>query len=162
MFQPDLTFEQAFKVSRFDSDNVLSSCSNHPLLLENKNWLTCEHYVHANLVASSVLAEQIENARSGAEAHSMAKPWYRFKRKGWKSLRRVLMTRAFYTKVQMYEGVAKALLETGDQLIIETSLYDHFWGVGRDQRGDNTYGKVLMDVRSKLVEKNAEEQKSGG
>lgn len=153
MFEPDLTFENAVKVSRFDTDNPLSSCSAYPIVLEDKNWLTVEHYLQANLVASSILSGQIEKAESGRQANAMARPWYRFKRKGWKNMRRVLLTRALYTKVQMYDDVAKALLETGDQLIVETSQYDHYWGVGRDQRGDNMYGKVLMDVRSKLQSK---------
>jgi predicted NAD-dependent protein-ADP-ribosyltransferase YbiA (DUF1768 family) len=35
---------------------------------------------------------------------------------------------------------------------VETTLYDYFWGLGRDQRGHNTYGAVLTDVREKLQE----------
>ena len=35
-------------------------------------------------------------------------------------------------------------------MIVESSLYDHYWGCGRDQRGHNYYGKMLMDVRDKL------------
>ena len=46
--------------------------------------------------------------------------------------------------------LAEALLATGDNPIVENDQYDYYWGCGRDRRGDNTYGKVLMDVREKL------------
>ena len=32
----------------------------------------------------------------------------------------------------------------------ELSGYDYFWGSGRDMRGKNNFGKVLMGVRDKL------------
>ena len=54
--------------------------------------------------------------------------------------------------------VASALLDTGDQLIIENSAYQHFWGIGRDQRGENQLGNIWMDVRQKLREKSQQAQ----
>ena len=60
------------------------------------------------------------------------------------------MTRGTYIKCRTHPEVAAALLATGDLLIIETSQYDYYWGCGRDLRGDNVYGKVLMNVRTQL------------
>jgi hypothetical protein len=60
------------------------------------------------------------------------------------------MTRALYTQCHAYPDFAAALLATGDRPIVETAQYDYFWGVGRDQRGENHYGKVLMKLRDKL------------
>ncbi|WP_414718121.1 NADAR domain-containing protein [Thiocapsa sp. UBA6158] len=45
---------------------------------------------------------------------------------------------------------AQALLETGDKRIVESNLYDDYWGCCRDGRGLNTSGEILMDVREKL------------
>ncbi|WP_096085517.1 NADAR family protein [Agaribacterium haliotis] len=155
MFEPDLTKENAIKFSRFDEDNALSTCSRHPIVLEDKNWLTAEHYYSASIVMSSYLRANIEKAESGLKAAKMADPWYRFKIKNFKKLRAVLMTRALYTKVQMYDEVKDALMATGDQLIIETSLYDYYWGIGRDARGVNQLGLIWMDIRKKLTEQAA-------
>ena len=76
----------------------------------------------------------------------------RFKkvRDDWKKVRRVVMTRAVYTRSHAHPESAKALLETGSRKLMENSQYDYFWGCGRDRRGENTYGQVLMDVREKL------------
>ena len=61
-----------------------------------------------------------------------------------------MMTRAVYIKCRTHEEVAAALLATGDQQIVESSQYDYYWGCGRDGRGHNAFGKVLMAVRDKL------------
>lgn len=150
MFQHDTLLEKALTFSRFDASHWLSTCSPRPFELDGHTWLTAEHYLQANLVASSALADKIRSAETGEQAHAMGSPWYRRKRKDWKSLRRVLMTRALYTQTMTHTEIKEALLETGDQLIAETSLYDHYWGIARDQRGENTLGKVWMGVRDKI------------
>lgn len=152
LFQPDLKMENAFKFSRFDVDSPLSTCSAHPILLEDKNWLTCEHYYNTKIARTSVQAKNIAKCESGKEACELMAPWYRLKVTAWKAQRAVLMTRALYTKVQMYEEVKQALLATDDLLIVETSQYDYFWGIGRDARGENQLGKAWMNIRSKIKE----------
>jgi predicted NAD-dependent protein-ADP-ribosyltransferase YbiA (DUF1768 family) len=72
---------------------------------------------------------------------SPEKPW---------SVPNKLLTRAIYTRCLSNPASARALLETGNKRIVESSLYDYYWGCGRDGRGLNTYGEVLMDVREKL------------
>ena len=57
------------------------------------------------------------------------------------------MTRAVYIRARSHPELAQELLNTGDQTLVENSQYDYFWGCGRDRRGNNTYGKVLMNVR---------------
>jgi len=94
-------------------------------------------------------ASKILAASSGRQAHKLGNAWLKKKVDGWKEKRRVWMTRALYRKVMEYDEVKQALLDTEEKWIIETSLYDHFWGVGRDQRGENMLGKVWMDIRSR-------------
>jgi ribA/ribD-fused uncharacterized protein len=154
LFFPDLTDEDAVKISRFDIDDPLSTCSAHPILLEDTNWLTCEHYYASKILASTKAQSAVAAATSGQAAFDLAKPWYRRKVKGWKKLRRTLMTRALYTKVQMYDEVREALLSTEDNNILETSLYDYYWGIGRDQRGENMLGQIWKDIRNKIREQN--------
>jgi ribA/ribD-fused uncharacterized protein len=152
LFVPDLTNENAVSFSRFDTENPFSTCSAHPILLEDRNWLTCEHYYSYHIVAAASARVRVDKANTGQEAYDIARPWYRRKVSGWKNLRRTLMTRALYTKVQMYDEVREALLETEEEKILETSLYDYYWGLGRDQRGENTLGLIWMDIRNKITE----------
>lgn len=153
MFAHDTEKEKAYKFSHLDTDHPLSTASAHPIELEGETWTTAEHYYQVQIAGSKAYAERIRQAPDAAAAHRLGQVWWRRKCRDWKNKRRVLMTRALYTKVQMYPEVREALLDTGDQLILETSAYDHYWGIGRDQRGDNMLGKVWMDIRKKLQEK---------
>ncbi|VUD59071.1 N-glycosidase [Thalassocella blandensis] len=156
MFAPDNKFEDALLFSRFDRDQLLNS-SSRSIYLEECEWRSAEHYVCSKIAGNSRLAEQIAAADSAEQAALLIKPWYRLKAKGWRKSRRLFMTRALYTQVQMYDDVREYLLSTGDQLLAESSQYDHYWGVGRDWRGENMFGQVWMDVRKKLMQ-DAKEQ----
>ena len=96
------------------------------------------------------MAARIAHASTGQQAAELAAPWYRLKVSDYKKRRATLMTRALYTKVQMYPEVKEALLATAEQKIVETSAYDYFWGIGRDARGVNQLGQIWMNIRSKL------------
>jgi len=44
----------------------------------------------------------------------------------------------------------KRLIDTGDSIIREVSPYDNYWGTGKDMKGLNKLGKLLMKVRNKI------------
>lgn len=153
VFTANLAMEKAYQFSRFDLTNPLSTCSAHPILLEDENWLTCEHYVQAKSLRSVAQGMKVASLPTGEKAYSYGKAWYRRKIAAYNTTAPILMKRALFTKVQMYQEVKEALLATEERLIIETSQYDYFWGIGRDQRGLNHIGKAWMDIREKLLEK---------
>jgi ribA/ribD-fused uncharacterized protein len=138
--------------SRHDESELLGSASTHPFTLEDQQWSTAEHYYQAMLFDNPKIQAKILSLPSAKSVEKFTKWRLLQKKKGWKKLRQVLMTRAIYTKCKTYPEVAERLLATGDKKLVENSAYDYFWGCGRDRRADNTYGKVLMNVRKKLKE----------
>jgi ribA/ribD-fused uncharacterized protein len=142
--------EEAVFVSRSDPTNPLASYSKHGFELDGSDWPSAEHYYQAMKFEDPALQEQIRLAPHPKEAAALAKKHKRAWRKDWKKLRRTAMTRAVYIKCRTHEEVAKALLRTRDRRLVENSQFDYFWGCGRDGRGDNVYGEILMDVREKL------------
>ncbi|MFT6287243.1 MAG: ribA/ribD-fused uncharacterized protein [Alcanivorax sp.] len=94
--------------------------------------------------------EKVRSANHPKKARRLGRRRFVKIRRDWSTVRRVVMTRATYTKCRTHTEIAQRLLETGDRTLVETSQYDYFWGLGRDQRGSNVYGAVLMDVRKKL------------
>lgn len=138
--------------SRHDENELLGSASHHPFTLEDKQWPTAEHYYQAMLFNNPDIQAKIQTLPDAKSVEAFTKWRFFQKQKGWKKLRQVLMTRAIYTKCKTYPEVAERLLATGDKNLVENSAYDYFWGCGRDRRAENTYGKVLMNVRNKLRE----------
>ncbi len=150
MFEHDTTLEEAIHFSRFDKESPFSTVSDHPFQLEEVQWKTAEHYYQACKFKGLPYSHNIICAVSGDEAHQLGNRWLKRKVKGWKSSRQLYMTRALYRKIKEYPEVEQALKDTGNALLLETSLYDYYWGVGRDQRGENMLGKVWMDIRKKI------------
>ena len=151
MFAHNTALENAFHFSRFDRQSPFSTVSDFPFLLDDIHWLTAEHYYQANKFKGLAYAKKIIQAVDGDHAYKLGNRWLKRKSDGWKDNRKLYMTRALYRRVMEYTEVKGALLATEDQLLIETSSYDYFWGIGRDQRGENTLGKVWMDIRQKLM-----------
>jgi ribA/ribD-fused uncharacterized protein len=151
MFSHDKSLEKAVNFSRFDKHSPFSTISEYPFLLDDVQWKTAEHYYQARKFKGLAYAEKIILAEDGLEAYQLGNRWLKRKASDWKAKRQLYMTRALFRKVKEYPAVAQTLLETGDTLLVETSQYDYFWGLGRDQRGENKLGKVWMDIRKKLL-----------
>ena len=76
MFTANLAMEKAFQFSRFDLSNPLSTCSAHPILLDDENWLTCEHYVQAKTLRSAQHAQKVASLPTGEKAYALEVPGY--------------------------------------------------------------------------------------
>jgi ribA/ribD-fused uncharacterized protein len=137
-------------LARSDDSHNLSSYSPHPFYLDDTDWPTVEHYYQAMKFEDRAQQEAIRRTLSPTEAKELADKHSKAIRSDWKRRRETVMTRGIYIKCRTHPEVAAALLKSGDNQITETSMYDYYWGCGRDGRGDNTYGKVLMAVRDKL------------
>jgi len=151
MFLHDEQYEKAIHFSRFDKGSVFSTVADFPFELDEMNWLTAEHYYQACKYKGLPHAQKIITAEDGRQAYELGNRRLKRKIKDWKANRKLYMTRALYRRVKEFSEVRQALLDTTDQLLIETSQYDYYWGLGRDQRGENTLGKIWMDIRSKLL-----------
>lgn len=161
LFNIPSEFEDALRFSRFDPQHLLSTVSPHGFVLDEETWPTAEHCYQAQKYFNHpVYRERIINAESAPEAYKLGNRWWPLKRGDFKHVRRVLMTRALYCKAQQNPEVGEYLLATGEQKLVETSLYDHYWGIGRDLRGANMLGQVWMDVRRRMRER-AEGTKNG-
>lgn len=155
MLSHDKNLEEAVSFSRFDKDSPFATISKHPFLLDDVQWKTAEHYYQACKFKDLAYAEKIILAKDGQQAYQLGNRWLKRKNSDWKTKRQLYMTRALFRKVKEYPEVAQVLLETGDALLVETSQYDYFWGLGRDQRGENKLGKVWMDIRKRILSEEA-------
>ena len=144
--------DQSIYFSRNDAGQMLGTFSAHPFMLEDKEWPTVEHYFHAMKFEKNDYRENIRLASSPEKARKLGRTRLKRIRNDWSTVKTVFMTRAVYTKCRAYPDIAKLLLNTGTKLLVEDSQYDYFWGCGRDRRGDNMFGQVLMNVRDKLEE----------
>ena len=141
-----------YLVSRTDVNHPLSAYSKFGFELEGGQWPSVEHYYQGMKFDDREIRESIRSTDHPSKASKLAQANNKLVRKDWAQVRQVMMTRAVYTKCRTHGKIADLLLATGDKHIVESTMYDYYWGVGRDGRGHNIFGKVLMDVRDKLIE----------
>lgn len=148
---PDLDADTHY-FSRADVNEEFGTFSRHGFFLEDREWPSVEHYYQAMKFEDPVEQEKIRQAPHPRKARRMGRSRLRKLRPDWAKVKKVYMTRAVYTKCRTYPVIAEKLLATGEKRLLENSQYDYYWGCGRDRRGDNHYGRVLMNVREKLRE----------
>jgi len=143
--------ESSLYLSMNDASELLSRNSPHSIKLDGHEWPSVEHYFQAMQFENTAYQEKIRSSESIEQAVKLGKAWFKKKRADLKQVRTVLMTRAIYIKCRTHPEVSNRLLEIKEETLVENSQFDYFWGCGRDHRGNNHYGKVLMDVRKKLI-----------
>ncbi len=144
--------EADVRVSMSDATDPLATFSKHAIYLDGADWPSVEHYLQGMKFEATALRNLIQAAQHPADARKLAKRHRRHTRADWKQIEQTVMTRGVYVKCRSHEAVAARLLATGNRHIVEISQFDYHWGCGRDGRGNNAYGNVLMAVRTKLRE----------
>ena len=135
--------------NRLDANELLGTCSKHSFELEDSVWLSAEHYYQASKYRGS-LRDKIRACENPEQAIKLGRGIFRKKRSDWNKIRDVIMTRAMYCKCKTHTEVEQALLATENRPLANNTFGDYYWGVGRDGRGENRFGKILQNVRQKL------------
>ncbi|MEH6346751.1 MAG: NADAR family protein [Bermanella sp.] len=144
--------EDVICIARNNSEHGLSSFASFAFELEGLVWPSVEHYFQSMKFPASEYQELIRQAPSAKKAQKLGRSRLNKIRKDWAQVRVVIMTRAVYTQCRTHSQLSDALLKTQEKTLVDNTQYDYFWGCGRDRRGENAYGKVLMSVRDKLRE----------
>ncbi|MFW6359540.1 MAG: NADAR family protein [Chroococcales cyanobacterium] len=130
-----------------------SNFSPHAIDLEDLTWKTVEHYYQAHKFVGSEDAWIIPTIRQAATpeaAAALGRDRNRKLRPDWETAKKEVMWRGVFTKFLTHKDIQETLLATGDQLIVEDSPTDYYWGCGQNRTGKNELGKILMRVRQEL------------
>lgn len=130
-----------------------SNFSPHGIDLQGIHWATVEHYYQAQKfveTADAALIPVIHAAQTPEQAAALGRNRTRQVRSDWEQVKTAVMREAVLKKFLTHTDIQAILISTGDQLIVENSPKDYFWGCGRDKTGNNHLGKILMSVRQEI------------
>ncbi|WP_257463547.1 NADAR family protein [Archangium lipolyticum] len=135
-----------------DDYGCFSNFSAHPITLEGKRWPTTEHYFQAQKFAGTddAYAERIRTTASPMIAARLGRSRKHPLRRDWESVKDDVMRRAVLAKFETHADARAVLLSTGEEVIIEKTTQDHYWGCGSTGTGKNRLGRILMEVRTRL------------
>jgi ribA/ribD-fused uncharacterized protein len=71
-------------------------------------------------------------------------------RSDWEQVKDDIMQQGVLRKFETHADIREILIATGDELIVENSPIDYYWGCGKDGSGKNRLGEILIAVREIL------------
>ena len=136
-----------------DPYGCFSNFSPHGIQLQGMHWSTVEHYYQAQKfvgTADAALIPVIHVVQTAAQAAALGRDRTRQVRPDWEQVKTQVMREAVLKKFVTHTDIQAILISTGNQLIVENSPTDYYWGCGREKTGQNHLGKILMDVRKEI------------
>ncbi|MEH2286907.1 NADAR family protein [Nostoc sp.] len=130
-----------------------SNFSLHGIQIEGAYWPTVEHYYQAQKFVGSTDAATIPliyAAPTPEEAATLGRCGTRQLRQDWDLVKTQIMREAILKKFLTHADIREVLLKTGDEILVENSPTDSFWGCGANKSGQNHLGKTLMSVREEI------------
>ena len=124
-----------------------------PIDLDGKTWPTTEHYFQAQKFIGTSFPEVIRNFERPRQAFDLSRnpTVSRWRRKDWEDIKINIMRKALLAKFTQHKRLRQLLLSTRDNMLIEHTPYDKFWGDGGDGSGENHLGMILMEIRQLLI-----------
>ncbi len=129
---------------------AFSNFADFGIELDGKFYPTVEHYYQSQKFETAAYCEKIRQAATPKEAADLGKTRDLPLRTDWDTVKSDLMWQAIQQKFQCHYELGQMLLTTGDQLLIENSPYDEYWGIGSAGQGHNHLGTLLMRMRRQL------------
>ncbi|OLP17283.1 Swarming motility protein ybiA [Leptolyngbya sp. 'hensonii'] len=139
-----------FYVEREKPYGCFSNFSAHGFMLDELYWPTSEHYFQAQKFVGTPFLEKIRQAKQPKEAANLGRDRSLPLRLDWNQVKDGVMYRAVLQKFQTHADIRAILLSTGEELLVENSPIDNYWGCGKDGSGKNRLGQTLMEVRKIL------------
>ena len=129
-----------------------SNFSAHGFELDNFWWYTSEHYFQAQKFVNTDVDwfNKMRTIKAPKEVAKMGRSRQHPLRKDWEEIKDEIMYRGVLCKFTHHQDLKQLLLDTGEQLIVENSPIDYYWGCGKDGSGKNKLGEILMQVRAEI------------
>lgn len=130
----------------------LNPWSAHAVKLWGKTFPTVDHGYHYRKFSETApeVAKEILAAPSPWAAMQVERKHRNKRQKDWEEIKVGIMIELIRTKAQQNQDVRECLLKTGTKQIVKNAAEDSFWGCGKDGKGQNQMGKILMQVRDEL------------
>ncbi len=133
-----------------DPYGCFSNYAPYPVEIDGLLWPTTEHYYQAQKFEDAHYRARIRQDKHPSVAKGLGNSRKVPIRPDWDDIRVDVMRKAVRAKLAQHPEVAATLLSTGDALLVEHSPKDPFWTDGGDGSGQNSFGRLLMELRAEL------------
>lgn len=136
---------------RDEKYGFLSNFYRASFQLDGFEWSTAEHYYQAQKFENAAYCECIRLAATPKEAKNLGQTRALPVRKDWETHRMTAMLQALVAKFTQNTDLQTMLLAIDNEdILVEASPQDNFWGNGADGRGENRLGYLLTTLHRHL------------
>ena len=134
----------------FGENGYLANYSNYGFYKNNIFYKTVEHYYQSEKFDNNEIKEKIINSATPKEASNIGRDRNNMRKNNFSSIKNQVMFDGVLEKFRQNKSILYKLIETRNEEIIENTVDEYYWGIGKDKRGENHFGKILMKVRNIL------------
>lgn len=128
----------------------LSNFFLSPMIVQEKEYPTVEHWFQSQKFTNSDLQEKIRTCTTASQAKKLGRTRDQSFRSDWDFVKEEILFEGLKAKFTQNILLHNLLLKTGEEELIENSPWDSYWGSGRTGKGKNRMGALLMKLRSEF------------
>ena len=139
-----------FYTSREKPYGCFSNFSLHGFELDGYWWITSEHYFQAQKFLDTDIDwfHKIREVKTPKDAAKMGRSRQHTLCFDWEEVKDEIMYQAVLCKFTTHQNIRDILISTKNQLIVENSPIDYYWGCGQDGSGKNKLVPLWVSQKS--------------
>lgn len=130
-----------------DEYGYMSNFAHFGFLYAGVDYPTVEHFYQSMKHEGTELEEKIRRCYTPKQAKQLALS-VSIDPVKWNDRKLIIMRAGLWHKFTDNWTLGGKLVDTVPHWIVEASPYDSYWGWGRDRKGENWLGRLLMEVRN--------------
>ena len=134
----------------FGELGYLANYSNHGFTKNGIFYKTVEHYYQSEKFNNLEIKNKIIDAPTPKEASNIGRDRNNIRIDNFKDIKKQVMFDGVLEKFRQNRDIAYKLIETRNQTIVEATIDEYYWGIGKDKSGKNVIGDILVKVRERI------------
>lgn len=134
----------------FGQLGYLANYANYGFYKNGIYYKTVEHYYQSEKFNDEQIRMQIINCATPKEASLIGRDRHNKRKDNFKSIKQEVMLTGVLEKFRQNKEILYKLIETRNEPIIEKTIDEYYWGIGKDNSGENNFGKILCQARTLL------------
>ncbi len=111
---------------------------------------TVEHYYQSEKFDDEQIRTKIINCDTPKEASLIGRDRTNKRKEHFKDIKQDVMLIGVLEKFRQNKEILYKLIETRNEPIVEKTIDEYYWGIGKDNSGQNNFGKILCHARHLL------------
>ncbi len=137
---------------QFGELGYLANYSDYGFYKDGIFYKTVEHFYQSEKYDELDIKAKIIRAKTAKEAAAIGRDRNNTRIPNFKLIKKNVMLDGVLEKFRQNEEIQNKLIETRNEIIVEKTVDEYYWGVGKDYSGANNFGRILMRARSILKE----------